>query len=59
MSKDKVLEALDEFGEDVNLDAFLEKLYLLRKIERAEEDIEAGRTYSHTAAKKRLKKWLA
>lgn len=58
MQKEKVQQLLDTFPEDVDVDAFLEKVYLLRKIETGEQQIKAGEVVSHEEAKKRLDKWL-
>jgi len=57
--KTKVQQALDAFSEEVDVDEFLEKIYLLRKIELGEQQIHAGKLLSHEEAKKRLEKWLA
>ena len=59
MQKQRVQQLLDAFPEDVNVDEFLEKVYLLEKIEIGERQIEAGQTVSHEDAKKRLEKRLA
>jgi predicted transcriptional regulator len=59
MQKQRVQRVLDAFPEDVNVDEFLEKVYLLQKIETGERQIEAGETVSHEDAKQRLQKWLA
>jgi len=56
--KAKVQQALDAFAEEVDVDEFLEKIYLLRKIELGEQQIRAGELLSHENAKKRLEKWL-
>jgi hypothetical protein len=58
MQKDKVQQLLDAFSEDVDLDAFLEKAYLLEKIEIGERQIAAGETTTLEEAKERLQKWL-
>ncbi|NOY30761.1 MAG: hypothetical protein GXP28_11515 [Planctomycetes bacterium] len=58
MLKAKVQQALDAFAEEVDVDEFLEKIYLLRKIELGEQQIRAGELLSHENAKKRLEKWL-
>jgi hypothetical protein len=58
MQKEKVLQVLDTFAEDVDLDTFLEKVYLMEKIEIGEKQISAGEVASHEDAKQRLKKWL-
>jgi hypothetical protein len=59
MQKQRVQHLLDAFPDDVNVDEFPEKVYLLEKIEIGERQIEAGETISHEDAKKRLEKWLA
>jgi predicted transcriptional regulator len=58
MQKEKVLQVLDTFAEDVDLDTFLETVYLMEKIETGEKQILAGEVTSHEEAKQRLKKWL-
>ncbi|MBL9161990.1 MAG: hypothetical protein JNL18_04525 [Planctomycetaceae bacterium] len=59
MQKQRVQQLLDSFPDDVNVDAFLEKVYLLEKIEIGERQIEAGDVVPHDEAKQRLRKWLA
>ena len=59
MQKEKVQQVLDAFSDDVDLDAFLEEVYLLKKLELGEQQIASGEVVSHTDAKKRLEKWLA
>lgn len=59
MRKQQVQQLLDSFPDDVNVDAFLEKVYLLEKIEVGERQIEAGNVVPHDEAKQRLQKWLA
>jgi hypothetical protein len=59
MQKQRVQQLLDAFSEDVDLDAFLEKIDLLEKIETGERQIAAGETTNHEDAKQRLQKLLA
>jgi len=59
MQKARVQQALDASPDDFELDAFMEKVYLLRKIEIGEEQISSGKCVPHEDAKKRLEKWLA
>lgn len=54
MQKSKLLEVLNSFSGDVDVDALIEKLYLLRKIEIAERQLAAGEGVSHEEAKRRL-----
>ena len=58
MEKLKIQQVVDELPEDVDVDALMEKLYLLEKIEIGEKQVAAGQGIPHEAAKKRLKKWL-
>lgn len=58
MQKEKVLQVLETFQEDVDLDSFLEQVYLMDKIETGEKQIAAGEVVSHESAKQRLQKWL-
>lgn len=59
MRKQQVQQVLDNFPEEVNVDEFLEKVYLLQKIEIGERQIQAGEVVTHDEAKQRLQKWLA
>jgi len=59
MQKAIVQKVLDASPDDFDLDAFIEEVYLLRKIEIGEEQIASGKCVPHEDAKKRLKKWLA
>lgn len=50
MQKEKVLQVLDSYADDVDLDSFLEKVYLMDKIETGEKQIVAGEVTSHEDA---------
>ncbi len=58
MEKARVKQILDSQPDEVDVDAFVERLYLLRKIELAEEEIARGEGVSHDEAKQRLSAWL-
>ena len=47
-----------ELPEEVDVDALVEKLYLLEKIELGEQQLVRGEGVPHEEAKKRLEKWL-
>jgi hypothetical protein len=47
MSKQQILELIEALPDNVNLDAFIEKLYPLRRLELAEEEIAAGKLIDH------------
>jgi hypothetical protein len=42
----------------VDLEAFIDKLYLLRKIEIAEAQIASGDVIDHEEVKRQLAQWL-
>lgn len=58
MQKQTIKSLLDSFPEDVDLDAFLEQVILLEKLEIGERQIAAGNVVNHEQAKKRLARWL-
>lgn len=58
MEKARIQQVLDAMPEEVDVDALLEKLYLLNKLRIAEKELAEGRGISHEDAKKRLKPWL-
>ena len=58
MNKAKVQQIIDAESDEVDIDALIERLYLLRKIELAEEQLAAGKGIRHEDAKQRLATWL-
>jgi PHD/YefM family antitoxin component YafN of YafNO toxin-antitoxin module len=42
----------------ISFEALQNRLRILEGIARGEKAIQEGRTYSHTQAKRRLKRWL-
>ena len=58
MHKEKIQQVIDRLSDEVDVDALVEKLYLLDKIEVAEGHLAAGEGISHEDAKKRLAPWL-
>ena len=60
MLKEKVQQLVGDLPEevDVDVDALVEKLYLLEKIELGERQLAEGKGVPHEEAKKRLEKWL-
>jgi hypothetical protein len=58
MQKGRILEVVDALPDDVDVDALIERLYLLRRLELAEEEVAAGRTLEHEDVEKRLASWL-
>ena len=58
MQKQAIQQVLDELPEEVDVDALLDRIILLEKIEAAEERLKAGEGVSHDDAKRRLESWL-
>ncbi len=58
MQKQKIKQVIDAFPEEVDMDALLEKLYLLDKIEHGEKQLAEGKSIPHDEVKKRLQTWL-
>ncbi len=59
MNKTRVQEILDQQPDELDLDEFLERLYLLRKIETAEVELSRGEGLPHEQVKQRLAPWLS
>ncbi len=58
LKKEKVIEAIKEMpGEDIDIEMLKEKLYLLQQLQKAEDDIEAGRVYTNQQMKEIIQTW--
>lgn len=55
-----MLESIKSMPEDKfdDIDVLLERLVMLEKIEKGEQDIVEGRIFSNEEAKQKLSKWL-
>ena len=58
MQKDRIQQVVAALPEEVDVDALVEKLYLLNKIEVAEKQLADGEGISHEDAKKALEPWF-
>ncbi len=58
MKKSVVQQLVTELPDPVDVDALIEKLHLLDKIEQAEQQISRGEGIPHDAVKGRLSQWL-
>ena len=58
MDKSRLEEVVATLPDDVDLEALIDKLYLLRKIEIAEAQITAGDVVDHEEVKRQLAQWL-
>ncbi|HEY6172450.1 MAG TPA: hypothetical protein VIX80_09350 [Candidatus Kapabacteria bacterium] len=56
--REQALAAISLLKKNASYDDMMYKLYVLQKIEKAEKDIQDGKVFTTTEAKKRLSKWL-
>ena len=54
MSKEKILQVIDSFPDDVDLDALLDRLYVMEKIEVGEQQLDRGEGVPHEDVVKRF-----
>ncbi len=58
MQKSAIQQVLAELPEKVDVDALIQRLHLLDKIEQAEQQLERGDAIPHAIVKQRLDQWL-
>jgi hypothetical protein len=58
MDKERVLEVVEEWPDNVDLDALIERLYLLRRLEIADEEIAEGKLLEQEEVERRMAPWL-
>jgi hypothetical protein len=58
MQKERIQEMVDGLPQEVDVDELIEKLYLLRRLEVAEEELAAGKVLDHEAVEQRFAQWL-
>jgi len=55
--RDRVLRAVGEMPDGATYDDVMERVYMLQKIERGRQQIEAGEGIPHEEAKQQMKRW--
>ena len=58
MRKATIQQVVDALPDEVDVDALVERLYVLRKLEMAERQLAHCQGVSHEDAKRRLERWL-
>jgi hypothetical protein len=58
MQKQRVQEVVEGLPENVDIDELIERLYVLRRLEVAEEELSAGDVIDHDEVEKRMAQWL-
>ncbi|MEM1117569.1 MAG: hypothetical protein AAF845_20025 [Bacteroidota bacterium] len=56
--KQAVRRLVDRLDDDASFEEIQYKLYVVQQVERGLQDVDAGRTVSHTDARARLERWL-
>jgi predicted transcriptional regulator len=56
MTKQAVIDSLNDMPVEFALDDFMERLIVIEKIDKALADVEAGHTLSHEEAMKEIEK---
>ena len=58
MNKQRIQQLVDALPEDTELDVFIDKLNLLRKIEIGEQQLARGEAIPHEDVVRQLDEWL-
>lgn len=58
MTKQDILKALEGLPDDASIEDAMERLYLIYKIEKGLQQVEAGQTLTHEEAKAKMEEWL-
>ncbi len=58
VDKKKIIDSLKDLPEKTTIEAVMERLYLLAKIERGPSQADKGQLISHEEAEEKMKKWL-
>lgn len=58
MKKQQVEHVVADLPDNVNVDALIERLHLLDKIDQAEQQLARGEGIPHAVAMQRLNRWL-
>ena len=58
MKKEQIEQVVAELPDTVDVDALIERLHLLDKIDQAEQQLARGEGIPHAVAVQRLEKWL-
>lgn len=57
MRRERAIQTINELPNEFNLEALIERLIFIDKVEKGLKQAEEGKTVSHEEALKRLRKW--
>jgi hypothetical protein len=58
MRKSTVIDIISKLPEEVSVDEIIERLIVLEKIERGQQQVKEGKVNTEDEAKAKLAKWL-
>jgi len=58
IGKAQIVEAMQSLPDDAGIEQAIERMYVLYKIQRGLDQIDAGQGISHEEAMRRMAKWL-
>jgi len=58
LTKENIKKSIDALPDNFSIEDLFEEIIILDKIEKGLKDVEEGRIYTTTEAKKKLEKWL-
>ncbi|MGB3848763.1 MAG: hypothetical protein WA958_02250 [Tunicatimonas sp.] len=57
MTKDRVIETVNDLPQEFDLDEFIERLIFVDKVEKGLQQLDKGETKTNEEAKKIIKSW--
>lgn len=57
MKRDKAIDTVKELPEEFELEALIERLVFVEKVEQGLAQVKLGKTVSHDKVKELIKKW--
>ncbi len=57
MTKDKVIETVNDLPQEFDLDEFIERLIFIDKVEKGLQQLDDEETKTHEEAKRIIKSW--
>ncbi len=57
MKKESVLDAINEFPQEFELEDLIERLVFAEKVEKGLQQLAEGKTVAHERVKEAIKKW--
>ena len=58
MKKSTVIEFISKLPEEISIDEIIERLIVIQKIERGQQQVKEGKVNTEEEAKAKLSKWL-